>query len=252
MAGDERNERTMRRLWTPILAALLAAMAASSVAVAAGGDPFTRTWSRVDFDGSRETLGFEGSGGAKTFAYRDDRATVCGGGAFEAGGTVVVDGDVATLDGVGGCVGDPSGPYGATLTYDPATQTLDDGFGLLWTRGSGAREAFSGSWRATDLDGSAMKLSFKGSGLERNVTYTDSIATSCDPDAVWMASGTGTIGSTPGQGRYITLALHGGCLGQGSVDYVEVYRYDVETDTLRGPLDGDGNELFFSVDWHRG
>jgi hypothetical protein len=242
----------MRTLWRPILAALLAATAAASTVSAAGGDPFTKTWSRTDIDGSRETLAFAGSGATKTFAYRDDRATSCGGGPFESSGAVDVDGNTATFDGSGGCVGGVAGPVSGEWTYDAATATLDDGTGNPWRRGNGAREAFSGVWKATDLDGSAMKLTFRGSGLERAVTYTDDLATSCDPDAVFMSSGTGTIGSIPGQGRYIRIELNGGCIGQSQFDYSEAYRYDVETDTLRGPLDLDGNELVYTVDWFRG
>jgi hypothetical protein len=242
----------MKKFSVPILAAAVAAIVISASASAATGDPFTRTWSRVDVDGSVETLGFAGSGDSKTFAYRDERATSCGGGAFASSGSVDVTGNTATFDGSGGCVGGATGPVGGTFVYDPGTGTIDDGSGPLWHRGNGAREAFSGVWRATDLDGSAMKLTFKGSGLERHVTYVDELATSCDPDAVFMSSGDGTIGSTPGQGRYIRIGFHGGCIGQAMFDYDEAYRYDVGTDTLRGPLDLDGNELPYTVDWHRG
>ena len=242
----------MRKLWTPLVAAVFAVVAATSVASAAGGDPFTKTWSRIDVDGSRETLSFDGSGTSKTFAYRDNRATSCGGDPFEAGGSVAVVANVATFDGTGACLGGASVPVSGEWLYDDASGTIDDGSGRLWHRGNGAHEAFSGVWKATDIDGSAMKLTFKGSGLSRAVTYTDDLATSCDPDAVWKAAGTGTIGSTPGQGRYIRVAMEGGCIGQGQIDYDEAYRYDVETDTLRGPLNLDGSEHSGTVDWHRG
>lgn len=242
----------MRKTWTGVLAALALVLTATSLVSAAGGDPFTKSWSRVDVDGSRETLSFSGSGDEKTFAYRDDRATSCGGDPFEASGSVAVNGNTATFDGSGGCVGGPSALFGGQWVFDSASGTIDDGSGHLWHRGNGAREAFSGVWKATDIDGSAMKLTFKGSGLSRAVTYTDDLATSCDPDAVWKAAGTGTIGSTPGQGRYIRVAMEGGCIGQGQIDYDEAYRYDVETDTLRGPLNLDGSEHSGTVDWHRG
>ena len=48
------------------------------------------------------------------------------------------------------------------------------------------------------------------------------------------------------------MSLNGGCIGQGTFDYQEQYRYDVATDTLRGPLDLDGYELSYTVDWFRG
>ena len=243
----------MRRLLTPLVAATLMALAWSSPATATGGDPFTKSWSRVDVDGSRETLRFSGSGEPKTYAYLDERATICGGGPFEGSGTIVVADNTAFLDGVAGCVGEEAGPGGGTLVYDPDTGTIDDGSGLLYHRGNGAREAFLGVWKATDLDGSAMKLTFSSADqLTRGVSYLDDLASSCDPDAVWMADGTGLIGSTAGQGRFITVELRGGCVGQGELDYAEQYRYDVETDSLHGPLDLEGGELPYTVDWHRG
>lgn len=240
----------MKKLWAPIVAALLAVMVVTPVASGAS-DPFTRTWSRIDVDGSRETLTFDGSADLKTFAYRDERATSCAGDPFESGGSVDVDGDTATFDGTGGCVGGPSAPVSGTFAYDANAATIDDASGVLWHRGNGAREAFLGVWKATDVDGSDMKLTFRGDGLVRDVTFVDELATSCDPDAVWMAQGTGTIGSTVGQGRYITTLLHGGCIGAEQGDFGGEFRYDVETDTLRGPLDL-GNELPDTVDWHRG
>lgn len=241
----------MRRL-VSMGAAIALVAAVAGTTIAAGGDPFTRSWSRVDVDGSRETLRFAGSGVDKTYAYRDERATFCGGDVFESNGTANVDGNVATFEGLAGCVGDAPSPAGGTFTYDPGAGTIADGTGLLFHRGNGAREAFLGVWKATDLDGSAMMLTIRGDGLVRDVSYQDDLATVCDPDAVWKAEGSGTIGSTPGWGRYITVSLEGGCLDGGPIAYDEVYRYDVETDTLRGPLGLDGSETLVAVDWHRG
>lgn len=242
----------MRKLLALAAAGILGLATAATTFGASGGDPFTRSWSRVDVDGSRETLQFLGGGTSKTWAYVDERATFCAGGAFEAGGTATVDGDVATLDGTAGCVGGETNPAGGTFVYDPGSETIDDGSGLLWTRGNGAREAFAGVWLATDLDGSSMQLTFRGDGLARDVSFQDDLASVCDPDAVWKADGVGTIGSTPGWGSYITVSLEGGCLDGGPIAYDHLYRYDVETDTLRGPLDLDGNETPDSVDWLRG
>ena len=131
----------MRRLWTAMLGVGLLATTLTPVQAGAG-DPFTRSWSRTDIDGSRETLRFAGKGASKSFAYRDERATSCGGDPFEATGPAGVTGDVAILGGSGGCVGGATGPFGSTLTYSPTTRAIDDGSGPLWHRGNGAREAF--------------------------------------------------------------------------------------------------------------
>lgn len=239
----------MRRFLIPLAAALLLAAAVTPIVAAA--DPFTKAWSATDVDGSLLTLEFSGSGDTRDFAYVDWRATSCDGGIARIDGVGTISGNEIALDGTVACDGGPSFAFSGSLSYDPGSGTLSDGT-ITWHRGNGAREAFLGVWKATDTDGSAMKLTFRGWDLTRDVTYVDDVATSCDPDAVFMAAGDGTIGSVPGQGRFITVSFHGGCRGQGAFDYDEKYRYDLASDTLRGPLALDDSELPYTVDWHRG
>jgi hypothetical protein len=244
----------MRKLLSLALACSLLGIAAAPVAAAAVGGPFTRTWSANDVDGSVLTLTFVGNGETRTVTYIDLRATTCGGDVYEFTGEGTIVGDEIHVVGSGGCVGDEAlpieGPW--TYTYQAGSDTLTDGT-VAYHRGNGAREAFLGVWKATDVDGSTMKLRFRGSGLERSVTYRDNLASSCDPHAPFRAHGTGVIGSVPPWGRYITVSLDGHCVGGAAIDVPDAkYLYVVATDTLRGPLDLDGNEIFGAVDWHRG
>lgn len=242
----------MHRRAAPILAALALVLTTVGTAVAST-DPFTRSWSATDFDGSLMSITFSGTGDTREFSYRDDRATTCGGGAYEASGTGTITGDTIALDPSGGCVGggDISPVWLESLTYLPASGTLFDGT-VHWYRGNRAHEAFIGVWKATDVDGSAMKVTFRSTGqLTRDVTFLDDYASSCG-GAVFMSAGEGTIGSTPGQGRFITLAMHGGCLGGSAFDYAEKYEYLAATDTLFGPLGLDGNDFGYAVTWYRG
>jgi hypothetical protein len=115
-----------------------------------------------------------------------------------------------------------------------------------------AHEAYLGVWKATDVDGGAMKLTLRSTGqLTRDVMFLDDDASSCG-GGVFMSAGEGTIGSTPGQGRFVTLSMHGGCLRGTASHYAERYEYAVETDTLVGPL-GPGDEpAWYTVSWTRG
>jgi hypothetical protein len=242
----------MRRLLSFALVGALLGVVAAPVAATAAGSPFTRSWSAVDVDGSVMTLTFVGTGETRTVAYVDLRATTCGGDVYEFTGEGTIVGNVIHVDGSGGCVGDPAGPFEGTWTYQPDSDTLWDGW-VSYHRGNRARDAFLGVWKATDVDGSMMKLTFRGSGLERWVTYRDNLASACDPHAPFRAHGTGVIGSVVGQGMYITVSLDGRCVRGASIDVPDAkYRYDYLTDTLRGPLDLDGNEIFGAVEWHRG
>jgi hypothetical protein len=237
-------------------AAILVALGATSVA-SAGGEPFTKSWSAIDVDGSVMTLSFDGSGSTRTVTLVDARATGCGGDPWAGDGIGTVEGNNIHVAGMAGCVGAERDAWNATLTYEPGLDGITDGSDsdVVWHRGNGAREAFLGVWKATDVDGSAMKLTFRAiDTLTREVSYLDDLASSCDPDAVFMAAGTGLIGSVPPWGRYITVSLQGSCVGGDPIAVADgMFRYDVETDTLRGPLNLDGSELVRgTVDWHRG
>jgi hypothetical protein len=242
----------MRRILAALSAAILVILGTASI-VSAGGEPFTRSWSAIDVDGSVMMLKFVGNAATRTVTLVDARATTCGGDVYEARGVGSVDANEIHVIGTAGCVGDVPGPWEQTWTYQAASHTLTDGI-LTWHRGNRARESFLGAWKATDpADGSAMRLAFRGSGLTRTVSYRDNLASSCDPDAVFTAKGSGVIGSVLGEGRYITVTLVGACVGGASIDLPDAkYRYDYLTDTLRGPLDLGGNDLFGTVDWHRG
>jgi hypothetical protein len=241
----------MRTFLAAMSAAILVALGATSIA-SAGGDPFTKSWSATDVDGSLLTLTFDGSGTTRTVTAIDSRATFCAGGAYEIIGAGTIVGNEIDVVGDGGCVGDSLGPVEAIWTYVPASDTLTDG-SVDYHRGSRAREAFLGVWKTTDVDGSTERLTFRGSGLIREASFLDDLATSCDPVGPFAAEGMGTIGSEPGWGRYITVSLEGGCVGGAAVEIPDLmYRYDFDTDTLRGPLDLGGNEIFGTLDWHRG
>lgn len=245
----------MRRILATLSAAALLALCSVSTA-SASGDPFTRSWSTIDFDGSVMTLSFGGSGDTRTVTAVDARATLCHGDAFSAVGTGTVLDDTIGIDFTGQCVSGGPGPitYGLVLTYQPTTGTLLDDGGLIWHRGTSARDAFSGVWKATDVDGSNLKLTLRGTGLARDVAYLDDYAAVCSPSFVYAASGAGLIGDPAPSGRYITVPLSGGCVGGVALDdWTALYRYDVASDTLRGPLDLGGNDLpTGTVDWHRG
>lgn len=232
-------------------ATALLALAIGAPALAASG-PFTGTWYAIDVDGSQQKLSFSVAGSA--FVYVDNRATFCGGAAIRAEGTAAVTDDSAQLDGLMGCAGEPlTDPFGVTLTLQPDGATLSDGF-VTWSRGR-ALEAFLGAWQATDVDGSAMQLSFGGTGLSREVAYVDHLASACDPDAPFSATGTGLIGSVPGDGRFVEVWMTGQCDGSGTTFSThDKYEYDVASDTLRGPLIPEaigGTEGPGTVVWHR-
>jgi hypothetical protein len=231
----------MRRVLGTVLVALSVILATTTVVSAAGASPFNGSWSAVDVDGSRMTVTFAGTGATRKVTFVDFRATFCGGDAWQASGVgTVVGGDTIVVEFVGGCVGGSSAPGGATWSYDAASKTLTDGT-LTWYRGDRVREAFIGAWRATDVDGSSMKLNFRGTGLTRQVSFFDDAVAFC-AGASFAAQGIGIIGSIPGEGRLIRVSLHGHCPGTlSSFDFDWTYEYLYATDTL-----SDG-----SVTWHR-
>jgi len=243
----------MRRFLAALSSGVLIALAATSIA-SAGGDPFTRSWSAIDFDGSVMTLTFTGTGDTRTVSFVDTRAAGCHGDQYRLDGTGAITGNDFVAQMTGGCAGDDPTTSGdpAIFAYDPASDTLSFGE-VTWHRGNWARDAFLGVWHATDVDGSTLKLTFRGSGLTRLVSFMDDLATSCIPDAVLRAVGTGVIEPVLGVGRYITVSLEGGCVDGASVEFPDLmYKYQVETDTLLGPLGLGGGELYGTLTWHRG
>jgi hypothetical protein len=238
-----------------LVAGVFLIVVSAGSATAAGSDPFRGTWSAVDIDGSRMTLAFSGSGVTRAVSITDYRATFCGGEPYDAAGTGTIDGSVIHVVGLAGCRStgliDPSE---ATYTYNPDNGSLFDG-AVAWYRGS-PQEAFLGVWKGTDIDGSAMTLSFGGTGLTRSVAFFDALATGvCEPDAPFSGAGVGTIGSVPGDGRFIRVVASGSCEGSSElVNGDDKYEYDHETDTLVGPLEPleiGGVPRPWTVVWHR-
>ena len=207
------------------------------------------------------TLTFAGEGPTRSVVVEDLRATMCAGDRDVSDGVGTIEGASIHVIGSGGCAGRPRDrAVDVTLTYDSAAGTLgspgDSSGTFTWTRGAVKPDAFSGTWIATDIDGSSMTLSFGGSGMTRDVSFVDDRTTYCDPVAAFSAVGTGTIGSVLGDGRLIMVSLHGSCAGGASPkDYVEKYKYDYVTDTLVGPLtplEIGGDPLPQTVTWRRG
>jgi len=243
-----------RRLPALVAGVFLIAVSAGSAA-AAGADPFRGTWSAIDADGSRMALAFSGSGTTRGVAVTDYRATSCGGEPYDLDGIGTISGNDIHVVGLAGCRSTGLvDPADATYAYDSGNGSLFDGF-VSWYRGN-QLEAFLGVWKATDLDGSAMTLSFGGTGLTRDVDFFDSLATgACEPDAPFAGSGVGTIGSVPGDGRFIRVVATGSCEGSSETfSGDDKYEYDYVTNTLIGPLEPlevGGVERPWTVVWHR-
>ena len=124
-------------------------------ATAAQG-PLAGTWTSTDTDGSNQTLTITGSGRrAYAVTYFDDAATsLCDGAPAMVTGSGRVDGRpvvvVALVPGWGGVAGDDLCTRGAATclpggnrlrgvitidyTYDAASDTLTDAFGIVWSR----------------------------------------------------------------------------------------------------------------------
>lgn len=221
------------------VAVLFAILTAVPVVGAAGPDPFKGSYSAIDVDGSRMTVSFSGSGPTRTVTLFDERATCLGGDPLTTTGIGTISG--STISGSssdGGC-----GVGSFSLAYDAGTDTLFDGT-ITWYRGDRGPDAFNGVWYATDpFDGSAMRLSLDGSGLIRDASFKDDGASVCGPvidgeGIDWTGTGDGTIGSTPGFGRFLYVTLTGGCAGSAHDSVHPVtYEYLYLTNTL---LDSDG------------
>jgi hypothetical protein len=114
--------------------------AGASTASAAGG-PLAGTWSSVDTDGSNQTLYVMGTGThAYAMVYVDDAATaVCGGSPAKVTGPGYTFDDTVVMLGTLTCM--PGGnPFRSriaiTFVHDGASDTLTDGFGVVWHRTS--------------------------------------------------------------------------------------------------------------------
>ena len=241
--------------WPAALAATVL-VAVSAAATAAASDPFRGTWSTIDIDGSRMTVSFTGKGGSRSFTLVDDRATVCGGDPQVVSGTGAVSGDRIDVEAIARCAGASDGePFAVTYFHDAELRSLFDGT-LAWRRGFAGPEAFIGAWFATDVDGSAMTLTFGGRGLTRSVTLFDDLATgACEPDAPIALSGRGLIGSVLGDGRFIAIDISGRCGRSGAlVSASSKFEYDVWSNTLIGPLQPlelGGEPTQWTVTWQR-
>jgi hypothetical protein len=202
-------------LWGICLLAMLAIITAGLPAAVAGvgADPFKGSWSAIDIDGSRMTLSFAGSGPTRSVTWFEERATCLDGAAY----TVTAIGTISDST-ISGTFGEICGAEASfAITHDPSSNTLSF-VDVVWMRGDAGPDAFNGVWVATDLDGSAMQLTLDGDGLSRDVAFHDHGATACGPvvdgeGVDYSAVGTGTIGSSPGLGRFLFASLVGGCAG---------------------------------------
>ena len=205
---------------------------------------------------------FTGKGKTRSVIMEDLRGTACGGAHYFTSGTGTITARSIRIVARGGCDGRPKDQaFDETWTYDPTTGTLAspaaDLGTLTWTRGPIKPDGFSGTWVATDIDGSSLALSFSGSGMGRAATLTDDRTPDCGPGVTFSAQGTATIGSVMGDGRYVLVTLHGACVrgAGGSKDSVAKFKYEFLTNTLTGPLaplEIGGNTLPETVSWSRG
>lgn len=138
-----KQHRILLRSTTVVLVLLLALLVA--VGASAGHSPFIGKWESTDIDGSAQTLTIGGGPGmSHRVRYHDSAATVCGLGpdgeilhAARAIGRLTASGN--TLSGAMDvyCMTRPPSLWQAdfpfTFVYDPATDTLSDGF-VTWTR----------------------------------------------------------------------------------------------------------------------
>lgn len=107
-------------------------------ATAAQG-PLAGTWTSTDTDGSNQTLTITGSGRrAYAVTYFDDAATsLCDGAPAMVTGSGRVDGDDLFTRGAATCLPGGNrlrGVITIDYTYDAASDTLTDAFGIVWSR----------------------------------------------------------------------------------------------------------------------
>lgn len=225
-------------------------------------DPFTATWYTLDVDGSVYVVIFGGTGPTRRVTVTDLRATFCAGGSDVIEATGTIDGNTIAYEGLAGCIGEATDrPAGSTFTFDVASDTLrlpyvfPGGDTLVWAR-EPLMDAFDGTWTATDIDGGVLTLAFTGSGLTRDVTFVEAPALGrCATEEAFEATGSGSIGTTSGDGRFITVTLLGACAGGGSPEsLVQKYEFVLASEGLLGPLaalETGGSPTAETVTWHR-
>jgi hypothetical protein len=235
----------MRKFLVSLVATTLMRIGATPAALAASG-PFKGSYGALDVDGSRVTVSFAGTGETRVVTYVDERVTCLGGASMTLSAVGTISGES-----ISGSFGEVcGGEFNFLFTADPSTQTVSDGT-ITYRRGDQGPDAFSGVWIAVDLDGSSLKLTLEGTGLDRDVSSFDDGASVCGPvidgeGINWAGDGVGIIGSTPGFGRFIDVDLSGGCAGsQPEPIGTQTFEYDYVNNQLIGPL-GD-----FSVIWSR-
>jgi len=223
---------------------------------APGGASPAGMWSTLDVDGSPMTLSVSTSGSAWSVSWVDLRGTNCAGSIFLAQGGASWDGTMLTVDGTGGCQGaTPDVPYHAVIEFDPARDTLIEHdlpsyLGLIdnvWLRDPTPPDAFDGTWMAATVPG--RELSLEGTGLVRNVRIVEAASALCAGQA-YDATGTGVIGTTSGEGRFLTMTLTGGCSGETGESIMK-FEYRFGTNTLRGPLSATGESIATTIEWER-
>lgn len=107
-------------------------------AAAAQGE-LAGTWTSIDTDGSNQTLTITGSG-KRAYAvslFDDSATTLCDGGPALATGSGRVDGDDLFTRVAAVCLPGGNrlrGLIEIAFTYDAATDTLTDNFGVVWSR----------------------------------------------------------------------------------------------------------------------
>lgn len=129
-----------------LILALLLVSALMVTSVFAARDPFIGGWESIDIDGSYQVLRIGGGPGEnRRVSYRDFGATICddppGTGALEfaatARGNLIHSGNNLTGMMPVYCHTSPTVFWGDAFfdfTYDPGTDTLADGFGIIWSR----------------------------------------------------------------------------------------------------------------------
>jgi hypothetical protein len=250
-----------------LIAALLALAAVAGAILAGAGakglsTPFEGTWTAIDVpDGSTMNL-IVGAGGHPSVRFEDLHATgdACVNDevkVFTADGVGEITGSrlEATFPNGGGC-GLETTSVAGTYDYDPATGTLTDQNGIVWSRVRGGDNplptlvsepssspsptrgiVFEGRWTATDpADESTLTL-VVGAGTAPVVQFQDDLASgaSCVADAVKIFRADG-VGEISGNRLVATYPDGGGC-GLQLVAIAGRYDYEAATDTL---TDQDG------------
>lgn len=228
-----------RRFITVLSVVLIGALALALPAAAAPESAFTGRWYATDpVDGSNLTLTIRSNGdGTLSLRLFDDRATAgcpATAGAAFASGTGTISGDQLTYSGSGLCPSERhTFPFGGTLTYDGAANTLtdSDAYSTTYSR-TRPDNPFRGRWQGMDIvDGSTLTLNIAGrpGGTYRLFLQDDEATAACPATAgMAIARGTGSVsGNTlPYTGSGLCPSEHYRFSFNGELTY------DVSTDTL--------------------